>query len=340
VVHLQKHHKSTISDGHTLMLRLGRSPANHGRDVLLFLTARLINPRGERVGQEGVRERGAREKALRDKVDRLIAEATEARKTAGELIKQGQPQEAHKKLLAAHWGFTAASSIYPAWKAGSVTDPLKEIVKTIEGLGFPLPPSAIIEAKPAAAEGAMLIDVKWIDFPDGPLPELKFANPAADRLLRSTDLKAMVTPMDQYGVVPMGIFAITAVFAKEQFAALLPAILAHKGVKLTSAPPVEVESGEKSDIKQEGVDDFKVSLEAQVGPDGHTIDLNLELLNSPARGSRNITTAVTIWNGQTVALGGTVPDDKNGEKRRIVFITAKLKKEPPPLKQLPPPLPR
>ena len=101
---------------------------------------------------------------------------------------------------------------------------------------------------------------------------------------------------------------------------------------------------------------FTLDVEPTIGPDGYTIDLNLrpnlltftrwethqlkdgQTIRRPVFSEQNVTTAVTIWDGQTVALGGTmtIPDLKNvavfpdeklpapSEKMVVLLVTAQM----------------
>ena len=71
----------------------------------------------------------------------------------------------------------------------------------------------------------------------------------------------------------------------------------------------------------------KVVVNPVVGPDGYTVDLSITL-PSAISDKGDITTAVSIWDGQTVALGGLL-SEKDGESRHgMLFITAKILREP------------
>jgi hypothetical protein len=66
-----------------------------------------------------------------------------------------------------------------------------------------------------------------------------------------------------------------------------------------------------------------------IGGDGYTINLTIavseKLGNAGEPQQRKVSTAVTIWDGQTVVLGGRL--SKDGEKparHRLIFVTAQL----------------
>ena len=69
----------------------------------------------------------------------------------------------------------------------------------------------------------------------------------------------------------------------------------------------------------------EMKIDPMIGPDGNTIEMNIRILTNsqdqnPATG---ISTAVTIWDGQTVVLGSRPSEGVS----RFLFITGSLIQE-------------
>jgi hypothetical protein len=91
-------------------------------------------------------------------------------------------------------------------------------------------------------------------------------------------------------------------------------------------PAITTTVGKVANFKQ---DDGGIVLDVEPvgGPDGYTWDLLISadqrLTNEKRQG---ISTAVTIWDGQTAAMGALLNKDGESSASRIIFITVKAKK--------------
>jgi general secretion pathway protein D len=193
-----------------------------------------------------------------------------------------------------------------------------------------------------------------------------------------------------------GIFSIAGVFSEPQFQLVIRALNQKKGVDLMSAPKVTTKSGVKATVKiinefiyptqftppqlpqsfsnTMGIpptvtpsfpsaftkQDLGVTLDAKptIGPDGYTIDLELNprvldfdgfinygspinavgyvqtvdsfvprlqtlttnTINQPVFSVREVNTFVTVWDGQTVALGGLIREDVQKTQDKVPFL--------------------
>lgn len=197
-----------------------------------------------------------------------------------------------------------------------------------------------------------------------------------------------------------GIFSIAGVFSEPQFQLVIRALNQKKGIDLMSAPKVTTKSGVKATVKI--VDEFiyprqyqppqipqttsnstgappsitpafptdftkqdlGVTLDAKptIGPDGYTIDLELNprvvdfdgfinygspinsvgyirtassaltawtpvvqtlttnTINQPVFSTREVNTFVTVWDGQTIALGGLIREDVQKAQDKVPFL--------------------
>jgi type II secretory pathway component GspD/PulD (secretin) len=123
-----------------------------------------------------------------------------------------------------------------------------------------------------------------------------------------------------------GIISLTGVFTDPQFQVIIRALSQMKGVSLLSMPSATVTSAQAASMKAGAVE---CEVTPAIGADGYTMDLTIVVSEKPGGAGehqpRNVSTAVTIWDGQTVVLGGRI--SKIGEKparHRLVFVTAQL----------------
>ncbi len=257
VVHLRRNRTVSIGDGETLLLKMGRSPSRPSREVLLFVTPKLIDPTGPSVGGEDAVQRARRLEALR--------------KTAPKPVTGSKPVTIEVKIVDLRHG-----------KDG---DWLKIF-------------SGAIPQAPGAAGAEKEIPPTW-----------------------STKLQ----PAHQ----APGSYSLSGVFTPAQFDTMLRTFTKRDDVKITSFPALKTTSGQVVTVASRGREqrDFSITLNPAVGADGSTIDLSIAIKDN-AKGTRTgpITTAVTIWDGQSVVLGGLASADENGKVSRAIFITATLDK--------------
>ena len=138
-----------------------------------------------------------------------------------------------------------------------------------------------------------------------------------------------LVPADPDGkpiVVAPGIMALTGIFTDPQFQVVIRALSQMKGMSLVSMPSASVNSAQAASMKAGAVE---CEVTPTIGADGYTIDLTIavseKLGGAGEPQQRKVSTAVTIWNGQTVVLGGRL--SKDGEKpahHRLIFVTAQL----------------
>lgn len=197
-----------------------------------------------------------------------------------------------------------------------------------------------------------------------------------------------------------GIFSIAGIFTDAQFQLVIKALNQKKGVDLMSAPKVTTKSGVKATVKivnefpyptqydppqlpqsfsnTTGIpptvtpafprsfknENLGVILDAKptIGPDGYTIDLELNpkvedfdgfinygspinavgysltlvngvfvetpfttvltsnTINQPVFSIREVITSVTVWDGQTIALGGLIREDVQKVQDKVPFL--------------------
>lgn len=98
--------------------------------------------------------------------------------------------------------------------------------------------------------------------------------------------------------------------------------LTQSGRQPTALPSSTVKNGTEAvfDLPvQTGSASCKIT--PTVGADGHTIEIVLKVISSPAV-RPVVTTGVMIWNGQTVLLGGELPEQEG--MMRVIFVTGTL----------------
>ena len=121
--------------------------------------------------------------------------------------------------------------------------------------------------------------------------------------------------------------ALAGVFTDPQFQLIIRALSQIKGVDILVMPSMTVKSGQVASMK---AGDVGCEVTPVMGADGYALDLLIKyngnsVKNAGANESPDVSTIVTIWDGQTVALGGRI--SKDGEKparHRLIFVTANL----------------
>lgn len=130
-----------------------------------------------------------------------------------------------------------------------------------------------------------------------------------------------------------GVFTLAGVMTPDQCTAALRALEKRGDAKLVSYPVMTTPStkaatvSSKSVLADKALDGFSMIVTPVTGADGHTIDLTIAATDhTGGRRTGPITTAVTLWDGQTVVLGGLVGEDEKGWLSRLIFISAKVAK--------------
>ena len=148
-----------------------------------------------------------------------------------------------------------------------------------------------------------------------------------ETIIDTTDPESKAKPPASPAKIPFpSNNAIAGVFTDPQFRAIWRTLGQRKDINVTSLPNKVVASGEKviyDKIKAPN-DPVELKVESVPGPDGFTIDLAISLPSDLRDAkSRPITTAVTIWDGQTVCLGGLLQEDEKSRDYRLTFVTAR-----------------
>jgi general secretion pathway protein D len=223
---------------------------------------------------------------------------------------------------------------------------------------------------------------------------------SGDQAITGNSISALLAGQDPSSRTPApGVFSVAGVFTDPQFQMVIHALNQKKGVDLMAAPKVTTKSGVKATVKI--VDEFiyprqydppqipqstsntgspptvtpsfprdftkqdlGVVLEAKptIGPDGYTIDLELNprvtdfdgfinygsplksvgyarttgsagttlvpfaetlttnTINQPVFSVREVNTFVTVWDGQTVALGGLIREDVQKVQDKVPIL--------------------
>lgn len=123
-------------------------------------------------------------------------------------------------------------------------------------------------------------------------------------------------------VPPPGTLALGGVLTSNQFATLVTALQRGNKVQVTDVPVERVITGEATFARINAEQVLQVN--PTIGAENLTIDLNLQLLKQGEQ--PGMTTAVTIWSGQTVILSGVIAVDESGKPThsRAICITAEI----------------
>ena len=110
-----------------------------------------------------------------------------------------------------------------------------------------------------------------------------------------------------------------------QFQVVIRALSQIKGAKLSSLPSLSMPNAAPARFtlpKDQGDADF--SLRAIMGNDGYTIDMTVAIPSPDKDPAKQLNTSATIWDGQTLLLGGPTIEDEKGNHSRLIFITAAI----------------
>lgn len=123
-----------------------------------------------------------------------------------------------------------------------------------------------------------------------------------------------------------GFMALTGVFTDPQFQVVMRALSQMKGMSLVLMPSASVNSAQAASMKAGAVE---CEVTPTIGADGYTIDLTISLREKTVHEGREqehkAINTVTIFDGQTVAMGGRLSKDGDKPARhRLVFVTANL----------------
>lgn len=186
----------------------------------------------------------------------------------------------------------------------------------------------------------VFISAKVVDVPDRDLDALE---KSVGQMLEATATKSSASPTTQESrfrlhgelVGPDGkplkeqpaMIALAGVFTDPQFQLIIRALSQMKGVDILVMPSMTVKSGQVASMK---AGDVGCEVTPVIGADGYALDLLFKYNGNPVKNAGandwlDVSTIVTIWDGQTVALGGRI--SKDGEKparHRLIFVTANL----------------
>ncbi|HYF34789.1 MAG TPA: M56 family metallopeptidase [Prosthecobacter sp.] len=132
-------------------------------------------------------------------------------------------------------------------------------------------------------------------------------------------------PAAQGAVPAKGIYVVSGVLTNPQFEVTLRNLSRQKGVKLTPLANQAVRSEQEATFDlPESVGGGKLQImPARDSTRGGMIDL---LIRTPHTGGpdQDSSTAVTVWDGQTVVLGGTGFGENKDQPARFIFITSAM----------------
>lgn len=130
-------------------------------------------------------------------------------------------------------------------------------------------------------------------------------------------VKPLATP-------PPQIMALSGVLTPEQTQQILAAARAQPGTTV-STPVTQITGADHLKAAFDlapALPRREATVEPAIGPDGYTLDLNISLPPSPP--GPVVTTSVTVWDKQTVVLGGLIDEDAKARHGALVFITAEM----------------
>lgn len=244
-------------------------------------------------------------------VKHLIRRETKAVKD-GEtfVIHMGEPVKGRKVLL-----FLTPKLISPSGERLGMNKAMAQQVKgaTIPGVktGATVQPSGAAVSKNRVRLNAALFDL------EGDFLKAMTSAPSSSTAGNAAPEAASASP---------GIVAVAGVMTPEQFksAATEWRNKAKNGV----GEAVGVDVGAKAGTQLKFDNGSEVYVGTALGADGSTIDLNITPRLKFGGQTRQVTTSITLWDGQTVLLGGVIEADEKGQPKRsqVLAVTAQILK--------------
>ena len=132
-----------------------------------------------------------------------------------------------------------------------------------------------------------------------------------------------------FAAAPPGVMALTGVFNDPQFRVVMRSLQNKGGVAVHRYSAKTVKGGQsKAEFDLEPLlPGKKLVVEPVVRPDGYTMDLTIGAPSLQPAGKvevRGVRTTVTIWDKQTVGIGGLVSEDEKSKRGAMFFITAEM----------------
>ncbi|MES2596512.1 MAG: M56 family metallopeptidase [Verrucomicrobiota bacterium] len=142
-----------------------------------------------------------------------------------------------------------------------------------------------------------------------------------------TPASGAAPPAPPMGVVKRpDLYTVQGVFTDPQFQVVIRALSQKEGMTMSTLKSASVKSGEFQDFTiPEAHDGGRVIVAPQIGADGSTLELTIRILSASATtASHALRTSITVWDGQTVVVGGLVKEDGTVNHSRLFFITAQI----------------
>ncbi|GEP45545.1 M56 family metallopeptidase [Brevifollis gellanilyticus] len=142
-----------------------------------------------------------------------------------------------------------------------------------------------------------------------------------------TPASGAAPPAPPMGVVKRpDLYTVQGVFTDSQFQVVLRALSQKKGMTMSTLKSASVKSDEFQDFTiPDAHDGGRMILAPQIGADGSSIELTIRILSTTATpASHALRTSITVWDGQTVVVGGMVKEDGGINQSRLFFITPQI----------------
>jgi beta-lactamase regulating signal transducer with metallopeptidase domain len=294
--------QAALASGETLLLHLETSK----KPLTVLLTAQALDPSGKEISSfDGVRP-GA---SARSQIVAAAAADKQASEWAVRVYQVpagfAQDKPPIEVLKAAGIAFPKAADAM--LKDGNLTvrntkANLKLIEAWIDALNK-------VEVKKSVHLSVLAAEMKG-DF-------LKLLNdwlPPLPGAAKNTEAPNVITEPPSPEVLRQ--FILSGIFTQPQFENVVKS-LADSGAKLESLKP---NPNPQMYVLPAAVGGQEMKIEPIIGPDGNTIELIIRTPAQDQNPARGISTAVTIWDGQTVVLGSQASEGVS----RFLFITGNL----------------
>jgi hypothetical protein len=190
------------------------------------------------------------------------------------------------------------------------------------GKGVPAPPKRVLSG--ADRSKPVRVRLQLIEKPYDPAEPFNgalFEATAVEKKAEEEKEKStedLFTPLGSLSPVPPEFYSLSGVFSAKHKEKLMNHLAGLEGVTVHAERVFETTDGKMvRELVAEKMKDFWCEVEPVIGPEGYTVDLNIGV---PEKG-RKVTTAVTVWNGQTVGLSDMPNPDAADKRHRLVLVT-------------------
>jgi len=295
--------QAALASGETLLLQLETSK----KPLTVLLTAQALDPSGEVISSfDGVRP-GA---SARSQIVAAAAADKQASEWAVRVYKvpAGFAQDKPPLEVLKAAGITFPKAADAMLKDGKLT--VRNTKANLELIEAWIDALNKVEVKKSVHLSVLAAEMKG-DF-------LKLLNewlPPLPGAAKNTEAPTVITEPPPPEVLRQ--FILSGIFTPPQFERVMKSLAVVRDAKVES---LKRNPNPQMYVLPAAMGGQEMKIEPMIGPDGNTIELIIRMPSQDQNPARVISTAVTIWDGQTVVLGSQASEGVS----RFLFITSNL----------------